>query len=301
MLRGEKILVTGPAGNFARSLVKELAKNNEVHGLARFSNPHDQSGLEGMGVICHKLDLARDSLENLPEDFAYVMHAGAMVMPHSEKDQSYTMEVNVQGTGRIMEHCKQVKSFLHCSTASVYHHQSQHALKESDPLGIHIHNYSLSKVAAEEMAKFACEQWQIPTVIIRMGTFYGPDTGGPLIRLDRMARGREVWVNPDRPNRFALIYQTDAIELGIKTLTMGRVPALVMNWGGPPVSVEDYCTYAGKLIGVEPRFKYTAEAYPGSFFDLSLMKELLGECKVDWKDGIHRVVEHRYPTLLGTA
>ena len=301
MIEGEKILVTGPAGNFALSLVRELAKNNEVHGLARFSNPADQSTLEAMGVTCHKLDLARDSLASLPDDFAYVMHAGAMVMPNSEKDQAYTMEVNVQGTGRIMEHCRKVKSFLHCSTASVYHHQSQHALKETDPLGIHILSYSLSKVAAEEMAKFACNQWEIPTVIIRMGTFYGPDTGGPLVRLDRMARGREIWVNPDKPNKFSLIYQSDAIELGIKAMTLGRVPALVVNWGGPPASVEDYCTYAGELMGTEPKFKYTEEAYPGSFFDLTLMKELVGECKVDWKDGFRRVVEHRYRDLVAKA
>ena len=294
MVEGEKILVTGPAGNFTFSLVRELVKQNEVHGLARFSNPEDREKLEAIGVTCHQLDLAKDSLDGLPDDFSYALHAGAMVAPNSEKDQAYTMAVNAQGTGRLMAHCRKVKSFFHCSTASVYRHQSQHALKETDPLGLHIANYSLSKIAAEEVVKFASAQWDIPTVIMRIGTYYGPESGGPIVRLDRMVRGREVWVNPDKPNHFGLIYQSDAIELGIKAMTLARLPALTMNWGGPPVSVEDYCTYAGELLGIEPRFKYTEDAYPGHFLDLTLMKELVGECKVDWREGIRRVVEQRY-------
>jgi nucleoside-diphosphate-sugar epimerase len=39
MLEKEKILITGPTSQVALPLACELAKQNEVHGLARFSRP----------------------------------------------------------------------------------------------------------------------------------------------------------------------------------------------------------------------------------------------------------------------
>ena len=39
MLKGEKILIPGPAGQIATPIAKALAKDNEVWGIARFSQP----------------------------------------------------------------------------------------------------------------------------------------------------------------------------------------------------------------------------------------------------------------------
>ena len=38
MLSGEKILVTGPAGRIAFGLAQTLCRDNEVWGIARFSD-----------------------------------------------------------------------------------------------------------------------------------------------------------------------------------------------------------------------------------------------------------------------
>ena len=38
MLSGEKILITGPAGRIAFGLAKTLCRDNEVWGIARFSD-----------------------------------------------------------------------------------------------------------------------------------------------------------------------------------------------------------------------------------------------------------------------
>ena len=45
MLSGEKILVTGPAGNIAYPLAAYLAPHNEVWGLARFSETLGQAAI----------------------------------------------------------------------------------------------------------------------------------------------------------------------------------------------------------------------------------------------------------------
>ena len=39
MLSGEKVLITGPAGRIAYGIAKTLAADNEVWGIARFSDP----------------------------------------------------------------------------------------------------------------------------------------------------------------------------------------------------------------------------------------------------------------------
>ena len=37
------------------------------------------------------------------------------------------------------------------------------------------------------------------------------------------------------------------------------MPATTVNWGGSePVSIEEWCTYLGELVGVEARFEPTA-------------------------------------------
>ena len=58
MISGEKILVTGGAGRVAFPIARELAKRNEVWGMARFSNPADPQRLKAHGITPIKRDLA---------------------------------------------------------------------------------------------------------------------------------------------------------------------------------------------------------------------------------------------------
>ena len=298
MLSGEKILVTGAAGQVAFPITAELAKRNEVWGVARFSGPTDRAKLEALGVKCVAKDLGRDRIDDLPDDFTYVFHAGAVVTPASERDWAYTFEVNAQATGRLMKHCRKVKGFLHCSTSSIYLYQGHKAIKETDPLGLHIPCYSFSKIAAEAVARFVSVEWNIPTMMIRIASFYGPSGGAPARRLDMMIQGKEIPLCPDKPNYFKPMFQDDAVELGIKAMTLGRVPAIAVNWcGNDMVSAEEYCEYMGQLIGIKPRFLYTDKAYTGLIPDTTLMHEVIGKCKVHWKDGMRRMIQLRHPQV----
>ena len=48
-LSGKRILVTGPAGQIAFPLVRELARDNEVWGIARFGDPATRDKCEAVG------------------------------------------------------------------------------------------------------------------------------------------------------------------------------------------------------------------------------------------------------------
>ena len=66
-MRGEKILITGPAGQVAFPIARELAKTNDVWGITRFGKPEDRERVEALGVTCVTLDMGRDSFDVLPE------------------------------------------------------------------------------------------------------------------------------------------------------------------------------------------------------------------------------------------
>jgi len=298
VIAGEKVLVTGPAGHLTSPIVRRLVESNEVWGLARFTNPESRDRLEEMGVTCVAKDLAVDGLDDLPTDFDRVFHAGAMVAMASEDDMAYTFKVNVDGTGRLLEHCRAAKTFVFCSTGGVYAKQSR-PVREDDDYGAPIPAYSLSKISAEQLVRFLAPRLEVPTIILRIGAVYGPEASGPLVRIRRMLRGKEVWVNPEEPREASVMWVDDAVRLAIVAMDKGQVPPVTVNFSGDdPVSIEDYCRYAGQLLGVEPTFRYTDETYPANQMDTSLMHQVLGACEVGWREGFRRLVEECFPDHL---
>jgi nucleoside-diphosphate-sugar epimerase len=57
-MRGSKILITGPTGQVAKPIAKALAADNEVWGIARFTDAGAREGLEKSGVRCETVNLA---------------------------------------------------------------------------------------------------------------------------------------------------------------------------------------------------------------------------------------------------
>ena len=78
MLSGEKILVTGVAGNIAKPLSAYLAADNEVWGVARFSRPGGREEMEALGVHTHPSDLAEGRWQPVIQDEEAVARAGAV-------------------------------------------------------------------------------------------------------------------------------------------------------------------------------------------------------------------------------
>jgi UDP-glucuronate 4-epimerase len=301
MPQGEKILVTGPAGHLTRPIVRRLAQDNEVWGLARFGQAESRVELERLGVTCVAKDLATDRLDDLPSDFDRVFHAGAVVAMASEADMAYTFRVNVEGTGRLLEHCRTAKTFVLCSTGGVYAKQSR-PVREDDDYGAPIPAYSLSKVSAEQLVRFLAPRLGVPTIILRIGAVYGPEATGPMVRIQRMLRNKEVWVNPTEPREVSVMWVDDAVRLAIVALEKGQIPPVTVNFSGDdPVSIEDYCRYAGQLLGVEPTFRYTDETYPANQMDTTRMHQILGTCEVSWREGFRLLIEQCFPDRLASG
>ncbi|MBO0730279.1 MAG: hypothetical protein J2P57_13550, partial [Acidimicrobiaceae bacterium] len=95
------------------------------------------------------------------------------------------------------------------------------------------------------------------------------------------------------------LWEADAVRLAIRALEVGQHPPLVLNMAGDQqVSVEEYCAFAGKLLDLRHRVRYTDRAYPANPLDTTRMQAVLGGCTTDWRDGIRTFLERRYPHLL---
>jgi nucleoside-diphosphate-sugar epimerase len=295
-VNGEKILITGATGKIAFPIARRLARENEVFGAARFSDPSQRDRLRGIGVEPIRFDVSRDDLGALPANFSYVFHAA--VDPGLD-DWAASVETNAQATGRLLLHCRRAKGFVFCSTGSIYQYQGQRPLSESDPPGVPLRaNYSFSKVAGEAVATWVATQFGIPLTIIRICSTYGPEGGAPADRLEQMLQGRPIRLYPDPPNNYNPIYEDDYVEFGIRAMEVAATPPVIVNWAGSEtVSVEDYCRYMGELIGQVPVFEYDASAHTPLWPDVTLMHEILGRTKVHWRDGFRRMIEARHPEL----
>jgi nucleoside-diphosphate-sugar epimerase len=298
-LEREKILITGPTSQVAFPLARELAKVNDVYGLARFGKASELSRARAAGIKPIQADLASDSLESLPDDFTYVLNFAVVKSSRFE----YALAANAEGVGRLMHRCRGVKAFFHCSSAAVYAYQGHVPAKETDPLGDNHHamlpTYSISKIAAETMVRFASREWQIPTTIVRFSVPYGDNGGWPWFHLMMMHSGHPIPVHPDKPNTYNPIHEDDYIRQLPTMLAIAGVPPTTVNWGGKDtVSVEEWTAYLGELTGLSPRFNPTRDTIGPLPIDLTRMHELVGPTEIDWHDGFRRMVEALSPELL---
>jgi nucleoside-diphosphate-sugar epimerase len=302
-LRGRRILVTGPAGQIAFPLARDLARHNEVWGIARFSQPGSRERVEAAGISVAEVDLAAPEWRRLPEHFDYVLHLA--VLQQEGLDYDRALAVNAEGTGLLMSRFRRARACLVVSTCGVYASPADpwHAIREGDPLGVTIQPYSptyaVSKIAEEGVARFACREWELPTTIARMNVSYGPNGGLPAYQFEAILAGQAVPVQVGRASVCNPIDERDIDATVPGLLEVARVPARILNWSGDDaVEVEEYCRYMAELAGLPVRFEQTREGAIHHFrLDNSERQRLVGPCKVAWRQGLRDMVAARHPEL----
>ena len=299
ILKNQKILITGATSQVARPVIEALSAENEIHGLARFREEEQRRSIEALGARTVAVDLAEGELDQVPQDFDYVLHFAVV----KTGDFEYDLKANAEGVGFLMSHCRSTKAFLHCSSAGVYHDEIDRPLRETDPLGDNhrcmMPTYSICKIAAESVVRMAARLWNIPTIIARFSVPYGNNGGWPWYHLMVMKQGVPIPVHDDGPCYYNLIHEDDYIRMIPALLANATVPTTTMNWGGnTATSIEEWCSYLSELTGLEAQMAPTNGALKSLPVDTTLMTEKIGATQTDWKDGIRRMVESRNPELL---
>jgi len=299
MLRDEKILITGPAGQIAFPIAEALSKENDVWGIARFNDHESRERVDAAGVTTRVCDIGSGDFTALPSDFTYLLHLAAYQGP--ETDYDYAITVNAEGAGLLMQHCRRAKAALVMSTSSVYRPDDDpmHAFLEGDPIGGGTSpwapTYAVSKVAQEAVVRQNARSLGLPTVIARMNASYGPNGGLPALNLDSLLAGTPIIARSD-PCPYSPIFQDDINEQVEPLLAAASVPATIVNWGGDEVvTIQEWSAYLGTLTGRDA--DVTVMDFPGShqgmISDPTKRLALTGPCRVDWRQGMRAMVDAR--------
>jgi nucleoside-diphosphate-sugar epimerase len=291
-LRDARILVTGATGQVALPVAKALARDNTVIALARFRDAAKRAELDTAGVQCIETDLARGSLDGVPNDVDYVCNFAVV------KSNKWDVDIagNAEAAGMLMAHCRSARAFLHCSSTGVYEAADGTPQRETDPLGdnhrVMMPTYSIAKIAAEAVVRTTCRIFEVPTIITRLNVPYGDNGGWPAFHLALLQAGQAVPVHPNGPSRYNPIHEDDIIATLPGMLAAATVPATIVNWGGDDeTSIEEWTEYLAELAGVEARFERTEHTIGGIPTDNTKRLELVGPTQVGWKDGMRRMYE----------
>ncbi len=178
-----KILVTGGAGFIGSHLVEQLSLlGNEVTVIDSISNFlygteekfENMTRFNELGVVFHKRDLAKDEIDDLVEKQDVVINEAAI--PGLVKSWKYIneyMESNVIAVGRLLDSCQKVgiRKVIQVSTSSVY---GKNAVGDETSIIEPYSPYGVSKLASENLCHAYSQNFQMPIVILRYFSVYGP-------------------------------------------------------------------------------------------------------------------------------
>lgn len=297
MIEGARILVTGATGQVAFPIARWLAGANQVWGAATLRDDEARQRLVAAGVEPVAMDLDVGDVANLPEDVDYVLHFAFTRGSGDEFDRA--MRVNGEGTGLVLEKCRNAKAALVVSSAAIYspNPDPMHAHTEDGELGRTFAPWSptspVTKVAEEAVARFAARAFDLPVTIARLNTVYGGPGLLPSIHIRQLQAGQEI-VLPSDPNNHSPIHTDDMCAQVEALLGAASVPATIVNWAGDEVvSAQEWCAQAGQILGVEPRIAIRTGpgVPPSNIADVSRRKAITGPCKVAFADGLARLID----------
>jgi nucleoside-diphosphate-sugar epimerase len=294
MVSDEKILITGPSGMVGRALASGLVADNEVWGVARFGQPANRAFLDDLDVVTRAVDIAADDLSGLPTDFTYVVHLA--FTRGGADDFEPVLSSTAEGTGRILAHCRAAKAALVMSSHAIYalNDDRWYAQRETDALGNALSPWSptspAAKLTMEAVARGAAVTLDLPVVIARLNTVFGPFGGLPNMHQAMIARGDPVPA-PSDPNPHSPIHTDDMLAQLEALLDAASAPATIVNWSGDePVTVQEWSTYAAELAGTTAEFAVTETpgVAKGAVADATKRRAITGPCRVDWKQAFDR-------------
>jgi UDP-glucose 4-epimerase len=176
-LKFNTLLITGGAGFIGSSLVNILLFNNfNVVIIDNLQNGSMSNLILNKNLFFYNMDI-RDNLDIVFEKFSfdYIVHLAALgSVPRSIENPGESIDVNVNGTAKILEYSKKYEiPIIFASSSSVYGNSSEESkierqiLNPSSP-------YGASKASSEFLINSYSNTFGIPHLILRFFNVFGP-------------------------------------------------------------------------------------------------------------------------------
>jgi UDP-glucuronate 4-epimerase len=301
MLSDKKILFTGATGQAVRPCAEALARDNDVWCIARFADSEDRARVEQAGIRTFPWTMGEGSLDGLAQDFTHVLHAAPY---RGQPVHEVAAQANAVGAGMLMQHCRTAHAFIFMSTFAVYGKPPavEHPVAESDPLGgyaPYAPSYPVGKAAAEGAVRAFASVLGLPTTIARLNVCYGPTGWGglPVELFARVLAGEPIWLPADGSEVWCSPISTDDVTHFAEGLWDIASPrTTVVNLAGDEaVTVRRWTGFLADAASMPVEFVTDVRARESFVSDNSRRRALLGDCRVQWEEGMARAVLAHFP------
>jgi nucleoside-diphosphate-sugar epimerase len=238
-----KCLVTGAAGFIGSHLCERLVQSgHDVVGIDAFIPYYPRAVKEGnLAAVAshhrfafHAADLRTAPMESLFDGVEVVFHLAAMPgLPRSWTDYTLYEGCNVSATQRLLEGaraCPTLQRFVYASTSSVY---GRYASGDESLPTRPISPYGVTKLAAENLCRAYAEECDLPLVVLRYFSVYGPrqrpDMGYHKF-IAAMLTSAPITVYGDGQQVRGNTYVTDCVEATVAAVQ--AMPGEIYNVGG---------------------------------------------------------------------
>jgi len=231
-----KVIVTGGCGFIGSHLVDRLVNEDyDVHVIDDLSaESNDQFYFNDLATY-HRHSILDPNLphEIIFKNAEFVFHLAAesRIGP-AIKNPVYAAEVNVVGTTRILNYCKEygIKKIVYSSTSSVYGNTKKLPTTEKSKIDC-LNPYSATKYAGEQMITMFYKLYGLRYTILRYFNVFGersPHAGqyAPVVGIfiDKARNNQTLTIVGDGEQRRDFVYVKDVAEanlLAVKTRKVG--------------------------------------------------------------------------------
>ena len=304
-----KVLVTGVAGFIGSHLAGELLSLGwKVRGIDSFTDyyPRKQKENNLKRLIKNKNfsfregDLLSLDLKKALKGINYLFHEAAQpgVRESWGKDVEVYIRNNIMVTQKLLARAKELplQKFVLVSSSSVYG-DSPLPMKEDTPLRP-ISPYGTTKLAAENLGRFYYKTCQVPVVILRYFTVYGPRQRPDMAFykfINAFLKQEEIVIYGDGKQTRDFTYVQDAVNATIKAAQSKLTGEIINIGGGAQVTVNATLRILEKIVKTKATVKYI-EKQKGdvlhTFADISKAKGLLSyQPKIKLEEGLAKEVE----------
>jgi nucleoside-diphosphate-sugar epimerase len=248
-----EILITGGNGLLGRHLLAALVHRGDTVRVLALPG-EDASSLEESGIRVEPGDIRRpETLTEPMRGVDAVLHLAGMMgvwRPLAEYNA-----VNVTGTGNVClaALAEGVRRLVHVSSWTVYGMALGRPAAEGFPLTPFREPYALTKAAGDRLVQQMIVEHELPAVIIRPGTFFGPGDHLHFGRMaDRLRAGRAIIVGRG-DNALPFVCVTDVVQGMLLALDHERAVGHAYNiTTDRPITQQRFLHEIARHIGAKP-------------------------------------------------
>ena len=287
-LRGD-IVVLGAGGKMGPTLammLRKAAAGQDIYAVSRFGSNAVRSRLEQSGIKTIAIDLLDESDYHKLPDAPNVFYLAGMKFG-ATGNQPLTWAMNSYLPALMARHYRnsQIVAF---STGNVYpltEASSRGASEETSPGPVG--EYAQSCLGRERMFEYFSGLYSTPVTLIRLNYANEPRYGIIVDLTSKILSDTPIDLTMGTVN---LIWQRDANDYIIRSITLAKSPPAILNVTGPElVSVRHLAQLIGRELGKKPKF-VSHEAESALLSDASYCVRTFGHPQTSLEEMVSMIV-----------